>query len=131
MLIGELSKRTGFSRHAIRFYEKEGVFKLNRKDRLANNYKNYPEDVLKKLLIIKKLKRFGFTLNESTDLLAMIEENLASCKSVSEKVDGKIKVINMKIAELHEIKSMLLEGVELCLNGCEPAPDRNCTMFVP
>lgn len=131
MLIGELSKRTGFSIHAIRFYEKEGVFKLGRKDRLANNYKDYPEDVLKKLLIIKKLKSFGFTLNESTDLLAMIEENFASCKSVSEKVDEKIKVIDKKIAELHEIKGMLLEGVELCLNGCEPEPDRNCTMIIP
>lgn len=131
MLIGELSRLTGFSRHAIRFYEKEGVFQLGRKNRQVNNYKDYPEEILKKLLIIKKLKGFGFTLNESTELLAMIEENEASCKNVSEKVEEKIMVIDQKIKELQEIKNMLLNGVELCLNGCEPSSDRNCTMLIP
>ncbi|HEY1032928.1 MAG TPA: MerR family transcriptional regulator [Flavipsychrobacter sp.] len=130
MLIGELSKLTGFSRHTIRYYEKEGLFKLGRKHRQVNNYKDYPEDVLKKLLIIKKLKGFGFTLNESADLLAMIEENQASCNAVSQKVDEKVQVIDKKIEELMQIKHMLQNGVALCLNGCEPA-DQNCTMVIP
>ncbi len=131
MLIGELSKLTGFSRHAIRFYEKQGVFKLERKDRLVNNYKDYPEEVLRKLLIVKKLKGFGFTLDESTDLLAMIEENMASCKDVAEKVDDKLKALDQKIAALQEIKNMLVNGVELCLNGCTPTAERKCTMLIP
>jgi len=131
MLIGELSKLSGFSRHAIRFYEKQGMFKLGRANRLVNNYKDYPNDILKKLLIIKKLKTFGFTLDESTDLLAMIEENVASCASVSEKVENKLKVIDQKIAELEQIKCMLLNGVDLCLNGCSPTADRSCTMVIP
>src|SRR5690606_8073893 len=97
----------------------------------VNNYKDYPEDVLKKLLIIKKLKGFGFTLNESSELLAMIEENQASCKSVSEKIDEKVHVIDNKIEELLQIKNMLKNGVELCLNGCEPTTDKNCTMLIP
>jgi DNA-binding transcriptional MerR regulator len=131
MLIGELSRLSGFSIHAIRFYEKQGIFRLGRKNRLANNYKDYPEDVLKKLLVIKKLKGFGFTLNESTDLLAMIEEGEASCKNVSVKVDEKLKLIDEKIAELNQVKNMLLNGVELCLNGSSPSPDKNCTMITP
>ena len=131
MLIGELSKLSGFSRQAIRFYEKQGIFKLGRKHRQANNYKNYPEDVLRKLLIIKKLKGFGFTLDESADLLAMIEENQASCKVVSEKVEQKLRAIDEKIPELEQIKNMLVNGVELCLDGCEATADRNCTMIIP
>lgn len=131
MLIGELSKLTGFSRHAIRFYEKQGLFKLGRKNRQANNYKDYPDDVAKKLLIIKKMKGFGFTLDESAELLAMIEENQATCSSVSQKVDDKLKLIESKINELKEIKNMLINGVALCLNGCEPSSDRNCTMLIP
>lgn len=131
MLIGELSRLTGFSRHAIRFYEKEGIFKLSRRNRQVNNYKDYPEDVLKKLLIIKRLKGFGFTLNESSELLAMIEENQASCFSVSQKVIEKVKAIDQKIEELHQIKNMMLNGVALCLDGCSPATDGNCTMLIP
>jgi DNA-binding transcriptional MerR regulator len=131
MLIGQLSRLTGFSRHAIRFYEKQGIFKLGRRNRQANNYKDYPEDVLKKLLIIKRLKGFGFTLNESSDLLAMIEENQASCYSVSQKVNEKVKLIDRKIEELKQIKNMMINGVALCLDGREPSRDGNCTMLVP
>jgi len=131
MLIGELSRLTGFSRHAIRFYEKEGIFKLGRRHRQANNYKDYPEEVLKKLLIIRKLKGFGFTLNESSELLAMIEENQASCQSVSEKVNEKVRRIDEKIEELCQIKNIMLNGVALCLDGFAPSADRNCTMLIP
>lgn len=131
MLIGELSRLTGFSRHAIRFYEKQGIFKMGRKNRHINNYKDYPEEVLQKLLIIKKLKGFGFTLNESSELLAMIEENQASCKSVSERITEKVNIIEQKVKELEQIKNMLLNGVALCLNGCEPTDNRNCTILIP
>lgn len=131
MLIGQLSRLTGFSRDTIRFYEKEGLIKVGRRQRQANNYKDYPDDILKRLLIIKRLKGFGFTLNETSDLLALIEENMASCGIVSHKVDAKVKVIDEKIKELEQIKNMLLNGVALCLNGCAPTADRNCTLLSP
>jgi MerR family transcriptional regulator, copper efflux regulator len=129
MLIGELSELTGFSRHTIRFYEKQGIFRLGRKDRRANNYKDYPEDVLKKLLVIKRLKGFGFTLNESANLLAMIEEDLASCRNVSEMVNEKIKTLDQKINELQQMKNLLVNGIEHCLHDSEPS-DKQCDMIV-
>ena len=130
MLIGELSRLTGFSRDTIRFYEKEGLIKVGRKQRKENNYKDYSEDILRRLLIIKKLKGFGFTLNETADLLVMIEENMAFCNVVNEKVEVKVKMIDEKIKELENIKNMLLNGVALCLNGCAPTADRNCTLLI-
>lgn len=128
MLIGELSKLTGLSRHTIRYYEKEGLFALGRKHRQVNNYKDYPEEVLQKLLIIKKLKGFGFTLNEAAGLLAMIEENEASCHAIAHKVAEKVQVIDQKIAELMEIKNLLRNGMAQCLDGSTPTADRHCTM---
>ncbi|MBN8788109.1 MAG: MerR family transcriptional regulator [Terrimonas sp.] len=129
MLIGQLSKLTGFSRDTIRFYEREGLIKIGRKQRQANNYKDYSEEVLKKLLVIKRLKGFGFTLNETADLLALIEENVASCSTVNDKVKMKVKLINEKIKELQQIKNMLQNSVALCLNGSAPAADRKCTLL--
>lgn len=131
MLIGELSRLSGFSRDTIRFYEKEGLIKVNRKQRKANNYKDYSEDILKKLLIIKKLKGFGFTLNETSELIVLIEENMASCSVVTEKVEAKVKIIDEKIKELEQIKKIMLCGVALCLDGCEPSAERNCTLLIP
>lgn len=131
MLIGELSKVTGFSRDTIRFYEKEGLIKVGRTQRKANNYKDYSEELLKKLLIIKRLKGFGFTLSQTSDLLALIDENMASCSTVSDKVETKVKAIEEKIKELERIKDILLKGVGLCLNGRPPASDSNCALLLP
>ena len=69
MLIGELSKRTGFSHDTIRFYEKKGLIETNKKDRRGNNYKEYTETVYNKLVLIKTVKELGFTLNEIDEFI--------------------------------------------------------------
>src|SRR5688500_3141086 len=94
MLIGELSRLSGFSRDTIRFYEKEGLINPGRKQRTLNNYRNYSSDILQKLLLIKKLKGFGFTLNETAELIALMEENMASCHTVNEQVQVKVQAID-------------------------------------
>lgn len=131
MLIGQLSKLSGFSRHTIRFYEKQGMFTLGRKNRMVNNYKDYPEEVFRKLLTIKKLKGFRFTLDESSDLLALIEENQASCNTVVKKVDEKVKMIDEKIEELMRIKNMMLDGVAACTGSSGALGEGNCAMLAP
>lgn len=131
MLIGELSRLTGFSRDTIRFYEKEGLITVGKKERRQNNYKDYSEATLKRLLIIKRLKGFGFTLNETSDLIAMMEENMASCNIINEKVTTKVKTIDEKIKELENIKNTLLNGVSSCLNGATSTANRSCKMLIP
>ncbi len=83
MLIGELSSKTGLSRDTIRFYEKQGLISVARKERRFNNYEEYSEETLQRLLSVKVIKSFGFTLNEASDLLDMIEMNEATCNNVS------------------------------------------------
>jgi DNA-binding transcriptional MerR regulator len=82
MLIGELSKRSGLTSDTIRFYEKQGLIKIGRREWRVNNYKEYPESVLRRLLLLKKIKSYGFTLNESAEIIALIDANLASCDRV-------------------------------------------------
>ena len=52
MFISELEKKTGLTRHTIRFYEKEG-FLENYIRRGENNYRDYSEDAVVLLLNIK------------------------------------------------------------------------------
>jgi hypothetical protein len=42
-------------------------------ERWGNNYKEYPETAVARLLTVKRLKGPGFTLNEAGNLLVMIE----------------------------------------------------------
>ncbi|QEM07794.1 MerR family transcriptional regulator [Mucilaginibacter rubeus] len=130
MLIGELVAKTGFSRDTIRFYEKQGLIIIDRKERRNNNYKEYSDAILQKLLVVKKLKGFGFTLNETLDYLELIDNNAASCASVTDKVNEKVKQIEQKITELLELRNSMINMVTTCINCCEPAnPEDNCPIF--
>jgi DNA-binding transcriptional MerR regulator len=131
MLIGELSKRCGLSRDTIRFYEKHGLISIGRKERRFNNYKEYSEETLQRLMSVKLIKSFGFTLNEASDLLDMIEMNEATCNNVSDKIQMKVNLIDEKIKELRKIKIMLLNGIKNCQGICNPSnPKENCPIIV-
>lgn len=120
MLIGELAKKTGLSRDTIRFYKKQGLIAVGRKERRFNNYKEYNEKTLDRLLTIKQIKGFGFTLNETLEFLELIAANTASCEAVSRKVSQKITVLEAKIRELEEIKELVLTGLQNCQSSHPP-----------
>lgn len=131
MLIGQLVQKTGLSKDTIRFYEKHGLITVGRKERLPNNYKEYSEQVLEKLLTIKRLKNFGFTLNEISELLDMIEVNEATCKNVAHKISKKVELLDKKIKELIAVRTMLLKGVKECNDGCKSTTmEDNCPILV-
>jgi DNA-binding transcriptional MerR regulator len=131
MLIGELSRRCGFSRDTIRFYEKHGLISVGRKERRFNNYKEYSDETLQRLLSIKLIKGFGFTLNEASELLDMMDVNQATCKNVSHKIEEKVKLLDDKIRELINIRTLLLNGLKECKSStCNPSnPDDNCAII--
>ena len=127
MLIGEVSRITGLSRDTIRFYEKQGLIQARRKDTRYNNYKEYSHQLVQRLLLIKRLKNFGFTLNEAAEYMELIEENQASCNTVSDKIKQKVQLIEEKIEQLRQTRFLLTQGVEECLS-CQPPldMDQNC-----
>ncbi|HWA33796.1 MAG TPA: MerR family transcriptional regulator [Cyclobacteriaceae bacterium] len=120
MLIGELSKRTGFSHDTIRFYEKKGLIKVDRKARRENNYKEYPEAVYEQLVLIKTVKDLGFTLNEVDDFVKAWSEANASCTNLSHYLTEKINYVDQQINVLLGIKSKLNDSLQRCKNdNCE------------
>ena len=130
MLIGKLSRRSGLTRDAIRFYEKQGLITVGRRERRENNYKEYSEAVLRKLLLFKKVKSYGFTLNEADEIIALLDARLASCDVISKTAGDKIASIDKKIRELTVLKDLLQSSVESCLNGCcAPEQSENCGLF--
>jgi DNA-binding transcriptional MerR regulator len=120
MLIGELVERTGLTKDTIRFYEKKGLIALDRKSRRQNNYKEYSEQVLDKLMLIRKLKDMGFTLNEIDTFLELWREEDASCKNLKFTLENKITLINDQMQRLSELKARLTDSLTKCNNDdCE------------
>ncbi len=130
MLIGELSNKTGLSRDTIRFYEKQGLIAVGRKERRDNNYKEYSENTLHKLLTIKRIKGFGFTLSETDEFLTLLDKNAATCENVGEKMYEKLKKIDEKIKELQDLKDSLSSDLINCTNNCCKSDSNNCQMLI-
>jgi MerR family copper efflux transcriptional regulator len=120
MLIGELVERTGFTKDTIRFYEKKGLIVLDKKSRRENHYTEYPEKMVEKLMLIRKLKDIGFTLNEIDTFLELWREEDASCKNLKYTLENKTTLVNEQIQKFNELKTRLTESLTKCHNGdCE------------
>ncbi len=119
MLIGQLSAKSGLSRDTIRYYEKQGLIPAGGRNNPYNNYRDYPQETLERLLVIKKLKGFGFTLKEIASFLEIMVQNAASCEHVSEKMSEKVELIDKKIRELEDMKKLITQSVASCPNPKE------------
>lgn len=119
MFIGELSKKSGFSQDTIRYYEKMGLVKAAASKRLSNNYKDYPEVVLKRLHTIEELKGLGFTLKEIKEMLDLREEGLLDCQTKINDVLSKIQSIDEQIEKLQKVRVHLSKVLLLCPDPCQ------------
>ncbi len=117
MFIGELSKKTGFSRDTIRFYEKLGVIgkKIIQGE---SKYKIYNDIDLKRLQRIKKIKAFGFTLNEIKDILTAWDCDDINCDEMARRGKKKILEIDRKILEFQKIKESIKHEFTKCAKLC-------------
>ena len=118
MLIGELSKRSQFSRDTIRYYEKLGLLKVAAKKHSAdNNYKDYSLETLERLHQIQFLKQCGFTLQEIHVLLHS-KGQYNVCSDLPRRLADKMTSIEGKIAELMSFKAALLQIHQSCTGTC-------------
>ena len=127
MLIGEIVNKSGLTKDAIRFYEKKELIRVERSSSAYNNYKEYSDKILKRLLTIKGFKSAGFTIKEISTLLDLIDLDMASCNSVAQIMEEKICEIENKIKELKKIKQHLKDGLSNGNPNCTPSiTNKNC-----
>lgn len=115
MLIGKLSRLTGFSKDTIRYYEKIGLIVLPKRTYRDGAYKNYPDELVHTLNAIRKYKDLGFTLEEIRELLVMQSIKVLDISRLIKIVDTKISGIDDEIEKLHTIKLRLNREHQLLL----------------
>jgi DNA-binding transcriptional MerR regulator len=71
MRIGELAERTGLSLPTIRRYDETGL--LTASGRTVGNFRLYTEADYEKVMVIRRMKPLGFTLEEMRQLLLVVE----------------------------------------------------------
>ncbi len=111
MHIGELAERTGLSLRTIRHYDEVGL--LPASARTEGGFRVFTETDFDRLMHIKAMKPLGFSLEEITELLSVVEEPaaeaqraerarhfLARARHEREKLAGYLAQADELIAEL-------------------------------
>ena len=119
MRIGEIAKQTGFSKDTLRWYEKIGLIKLDKKARGRNNFREYNQEDLERLIAIRQIKNLGFTLKEIEEFLLLDELEELKCDLVEGMVNEKIQAIEEKIESLSQLKTKLSAAIVECRGDCK------------
>ena len=103
MSIGEVSRRSGFTIKALRFYERCGI--LPTSTRRANGYRIYGETDLHRLSFIRDAKALGLTLSAIGDIVRASNGNRR--KRLLRVLDDRIADATDRIAGLKLLRDEL------------------------
>jgi len=107
MKIHELAEQTGLTADTIRYYEKEGLLDHQHVSRDRNNYRNYTDEAVERLRLVKKLQSVGFSLAELRENLKEPPDDPATNERVIEHLRSKIEEFKLKMAEYDHILETL------------------------
>ncbi len=121
MKIHELAHKTNLTAPTIRFYEKEGLLDRRYVRRGANNYRDYCEEAVNYLLLIKKLQAGGFTLAELKELIQAYEAHELPLEKIIDLFHQKTREIDSKKAVLEQTQTYLAQMLvhKMMLMGAE------------
>jgi MerR family mercuric resistance operon transcriptional regulator len=122
--IGQVARRAGVGVETVRYYEREGL--LEEPPRRASGYRQYSEEVVKRIGFIKRAKELGFSLKEIIELLLLRVDAQTSCDEVKQRTEAKIAEVERKVAELQRMRQALLQVHSLCTG---PGPTGRCPML--
>lgn len=118
MQVKDVEKLTGLSTKAIRLYEEKGLIEVARNP--LNDYRDYSEENVQQLRLIKLLRYFEFSLAEITALLALPEEDLQSAlrekkrgiNQRAEELTDKVDLLDQVVRDLGKKEDWLEEAQE-------------------
>lgn len=105
MKIGELAQVAQCTVETVRYYEKEGL--LPAPSRTASNYRSYGSAHLDRLRFIRNCRALDMTHEEIRTLLGLMDRPTGDCGAVNQLLDDHIAHVDMRIAELSQLKLQL------------------------
>ncbi len=131
MLIHEIAKMAGLSKDGVRHYEKLGLITSTPRQAGSRTYRDYDASVLTTIENIRGLQRLGFSLIEIKPILKIVAAGPTKEQTL-EFVEGRLKVIRGKIAELREIEEYMSQKLkrlkkEISTRGLKVSTRKNTT----
>lgn len=112
MTIGQVAKCSSVGVETVRFYERKGL--LEEPPRRESGYRQYAQDVIRRIPFIKRAKELGFSLKEIGELLSLRIDPQTSCGEVKERAETKIADIDSKLRDLRRMQAALVQLAATC-----------------
>jgi len=112
MQIGDLSRRTGVSIDAIRFYERQRL--LQSPARTEGGYRVFREEDTQAIRFIKGAQELGFSLDEIRELQSLRQQAVKACPKVRHLLQAKLASVQSKIASLKTLETDLESALRKC-----------------
>ncbi|MBS3966997.1 MAG: MerR family DNA-binding protein [Truepera sp.] len=109
---GQVAHLSGLDIETVRFYEKQGL--IDEPPRSDSGYRQYSEQDVSRLRLIKRAKELGFSLKEIADLLELQVNPKTGSAEVRAQAEAKIADIDEKIADLTKMRATLATLTEAC-----------------
>lgn len=115
----DISKLFNIGKETLRYYEEIKLMPVTTRD--ENGYRVYFDEDLLRLEFIIKMKKYGFSLKEISNLIKMISDDKDVDKDkLTDYIDDKIDIIKKQINELCQlIKALNTVKENKHLGECE------------
>jgi DNA-binding transcriptional MerR regulator len=110
--IGQLAKAVGVPTSSVRFYERRGLLKADR--RSHGNYRLYGGATLERLRFIRAAQAAGFTLKDIGLLLDFRDGDVSPCREVQNVIGQRLARIDREIEHLHHVRDVLGQWLKVC-----------------
>jgi DNA-binding transcriptional MerR regulator len=105
LLIGEVARRSGSSRKALRLYETTGILAAPR--RTVSGYRVYHPETLALLAFVRRAQGLGFTLDEIGEIMAIRRSGRLPCPHVRTLVRRKSAELDQRLKDLMAVRDDL------------------------
>ena len=118
MNIGSVAKAAGLPVKTVRYYADIGL--VSPVARSDSGYRQYTNNELSKLVFARRARAFGFSIEETRELLALYEDRDRSSADVKSIATGKLAEIESKMADLQALHDELSHLVHACRGDNRP-----------
>lgn len=108
MNIGDISRRSGVSERMLRYYEQQGLIQPQRQ---ASGYRNYTEDDVSAVELIRQLNRSGLKLESIRILLPCMDKSgmtVEVCNEIKMLLEKELAELNQKMNEISASRKVII-----------------------
>lgn len=123
MRIGEVASRSGFSRDALRYYERIGL--IEPPGRTGGGYREYDPSVLDDLRFVRRAQALSLSLEDAAEVMRLSRSGAEPCAHVRVRLLERLEKVRCRVEELNRLEEDL-EAVLASLEDAQASPGCHC-----